>query len=470
MKARHRAAIALLVVAVIIALIVGRWLRPYDLKSERIAARAVGIPLSEGDFRQPTPSPNEDATPIYAKLHGILGDRHVGFGGFGWYGRQRGPGTARLETADLRTLVNRDPEVSRLVHLAASRPHASREAAQSSSRFPPELMAMQAAAEHINNESDLLARDGRFEDAVRNEALALVIANHAAEQTSLMGLRVSAFVEVAAMREFADILERAGDKRGVAVSVSRELAKYRSLRDITRCLQSEALRGLSAIHQVGPDGMLPPGSLRGPYAWNLPATPQHKPGVLKRSLYVSASEAVYLHWMTEFVAVSQLPEQKRAEAASAIERKFKAATDTNLIRPQTTPGYTLVGTLSPAFSRACKREIDAEYTRVVVSTAASVLAYRARIGRYPTSVKQAVSPEPLDPRTGHPIQYWPTETGFVLRDAAGSPDSGERGPSPIQFQYPMPASGDPGVLGSDQPDLAAPAGRRERRAFGSFNG
>lgn len=467
MKARRRVVIGVVCLAVFSALLVGRWLRPYDLESERIAARAAGIPLSQADIQQTPPQPGEDAAPIYERLSSVLQERPLEFGTMGWGGR-RSTEIPAFDTDRLRDTLTTRQDVSVLVHEAVEKPHAFLKVDRMSNGWFTYLMAMPQAAQWIRLESDLMSRDGKYAAAVKNDALLLRIATQAAEQPTLMAHRVSASAEGSAMRGFADVLHKAGGKPGIAEAVNRELDAYKPQRDVTRCLKNDALYGLAVIHSIGADGTLPQPVYPGRFGRMQPPPPLPKEPAATNSPYVSPSEAAYLHWMTKFVEACDAPLLKRVEAVSAVEQEFSAASGTASMHPFSAPAYSVASNMVRGLSQSCRREVDASFTRSIVSTAAAILTYKSRSGRYPTALKQVVSPVPIDPRSGRALQYWPTETGFVLRSWTGSSDSSARDAWSIQFQYPSVVSGPPERLGLDQNEFASPAlqpGRRSRRRF-----
>jgi hypothetical protein len=328
-----------------------RWLRPYDLDAERAAARSAGIPLSDAEFPQPAPPPEEDALPVYDQLTALLKATPLDFRAAEPNTRESTNAVPRVKTAELRALIAGRPDVTSLVRQAAAKPHAYLKIMWTPDQLFPQMATMREAAKWIRWESELLARDGKYKDAVKNEGLAFRVANQASEQPTVISHLVSHAIEAIAMQGFKDILHEAGDKPEVAEAVQREIAAYKSNRDLTRCLEGEMMMGVTILHGINSlhdlRGLLYQSS--GDESWN-PSI--YTPHSITRSLFLNPSEAVYIHWMGRYVAASRGPILQRNAAMAKVQRDFNAA-------PKMEPTYAFTTMMMPVFGRVGERDVQA---------------------------------------------------------------------------------------------------------------
>lgn len=431
MKGRYYLVLAVLAVFVLGVVGIGRWLRPYNLDEERAAARAAGIPLTAAEFPQPAPPPSEDAMPVYNRLTALLNVRPLNFRPVELSGASNGEPPPTVKTANLRAFLTSRTDLASLVHDAAAKPHAYFKLDWSMAQLFPHFMRMRESAKWLRWESELLVRDGKYDEAVKNEGLILRIANHASEEPTTIAHLVSLAVEAIAMRGFKDILHEAGDKPGVAAAVQRDIVAYRSNRNLSRALKGETLMGVTMIRGLGRAGQPEQNGGSGAEASQDP---------LKSGWFVQPSEAVHLHWMRRLVAASAAPVERRQIETDKVQREFITAMGKGRKFHVTSPSFELTAMLEPVYTKIGERDLQADAKRRVTITAAGILAYRQRSGRFPTTLDDAVKPVPVNPYTGKPLSYRGEGTGFVV---SATPDlsgldakAAEKLKSNLEFRYP----------------------------------
>ncbi|HEY3411858.1 MAG TPA: hypothetical protein VGM51_02260 [Armatimonadota bacterium] len=406
--------LSLLAILILAGIGLVRWMRPYDLETERKAARAAGIPLSAAELRVPVPPTNENAAAEYAALKAVRARWPLDNSAIDAVGNV-GPSLAAMDARTagaLKSLINGRPDVSRLVHAAAAKPHCRFPADLAATVGPdllPQFAGMRECARWIRWESVLLARNGRYVQAVKNQALGLRIARQAAEEPALIAYLVSLACQAIAMQGFEDILDIAGPNAAVADAVRREIAAYDPGADLTRCLKGEVVFGFTRF-----DGI--------------------SQGKLGDWWYTDPSRAVYLHWMTRLIEASRAPASQRYRAMESVNREMGRAMGKR-------PTAAVTAILMPVLPKAADRSVVASVRRTLVSGMASVLAYRARNGRYPQTLSSAVSPVPADPYTGAPLGYFREGSGFIVftkpyMTAADAKDGGRRRKRESFIRYP----------------------------------
>lgn len=392
MKFRKILALSALVVLALGGLFAKHWLVPYDLDEERAKARAAGLPLSAAEFARTIPPAADDAAPEYNALVSLLKRKPANDKAFE-------PSTATvpaLQTAALKAYLRSRPDIARLVHAAAARPHAYFPHKWTTDELLPYLAQMRSAAIWLRRESLVLAREGRFEEAVANQALGFRVPQHAGEDPIIISFLVSLACDNITLSGMADIMREAGPNEKVDIAVRNAILAYHPTRDFARCWKGEAVFGLTTIHDTtDPSSLSALGNGRS--GAQSKALPRRVKG--QRLWIWDANEALYLHWMTLGLKAAEQPEAIRAEAVGRAADEF----DHSLWMRQ--PATLLTMILYPMFSRALASAETRLAQRSVVTAAASVMLFRAQHGRFPSTLEEAAAPAPTDPRTGKALGY-----------------------------------------------------------------
>lgn len=199
---------------------------PRDLARERAAARREGIPTELKQLEKPAHPPSEDAAPLFAALRRLLKIKPLGLpryaqpliGGYDYTPEQ---------LTVVRNLFNSRPDVISLLHRAADKPYCNfirppgLDPTIQLSYALPQFATMREAERLLRTESYLLARSGRYSEAVSNETRGFRVAQHAASEVNLDGYLPALFFQGIAMSSMNDILHLAGEKKDVARQVER---------------------------------------------------------------------------------------------------------------------------------------------------------------------------------------------------------------------------------------------------------
>lgn len=410
MKAWQYVIIVFFVVVFLVVAGAVRWLRPYNLEREREAARAAGIPMSATEFPQVAPPADQNAVPIYLALRKALKGHELDGKTVARSGPNGSGPIPKAKTVALRALLESRPDVGLLVHAAIAKPHIFVNHKWGADETFPYLAPMRTAAKWTQWECILLARDGRYQEAVKHQAFGFHIARQASEDPNLIAYLVAIGCERLTLRGFEDILAEAGPNAAVAEAVRKEIAAYHPSYDLTRCLKGEAIGSLATLRElktVKDFSDLSSGRDDNQGDRSESTRPLSRPFILE------PMEAVYLHWITQVVTASKRPILERRTEMDRIQAEFDKA-------PHGRPAYIFAEIAIPASSHLGEGEVDMAARRAAVTAMADVMAYRARHGRWPAAITDAASPPPIDPNTGHPVEYRVEGAGFVITTQANT--------------------------------------------------
>jgi hypothetical protein len=182
---------------------------PRDLARQRAAARREGIPLTPREFQRPSPPPELDAAPIYAQLTRLLKEKPLDskleeaasrLGSRYSYGPE--------DVAAARKLLSDRQDVVALVHHATDRPYCDfrRDWSLGSSLTFPEYAPARSAARLLRTESYLLVLDGRYREAVANQARGFRVAADVAPDGMLIAYLVGIACDAITLAGMEDLL------------------------------------------------------------------------------------------------------------------------------------------------------------------------------------------------------------------------------------------------------------------------
>jgi len=288
-----------------------RWLRPYDLATEKAAARAAGVPTTPAEVGITRPPAAQDAYPLWAALgpalKGIPGsgtlkneiDKYTGPDGLL---KPAGRAAARQLSASHAAILPRIRE-------AAARPEAYWPITYSALTWSFETGAtMRSAAQILSREAQWLTANDRYRDAAAMADSSFGVSRHAGAAPTAINYLVSVAVDAIALHDLENILRNAGPDAGAATAVRETIESNPPGYDIVRALRGEAVFSLNALDTAvalgsplamagpGSPGGLPPAlcGLRPPAGW-------------WRSMYIEPSQAAYLHDMTAMLEAARKP-------------------------------------------------------------------------------------------------------------------------------------------------------------------
>ena len=362
---------------------------PADLARARAAIEKDGVSLDPARLQRPLPPDGQNAAPLYAKLFQVLHDRPLNL-----------PLYAQPLTGDhaytpeqiaaVRKIYDSRPEVWALLHQATDRPRCvwTRDWSQGFGVLFPEYQQMREAARLVNTETFLLAAQGKYVEAVRNQARGLRVAEHAASDPVLISYLVGIACEAITLNGMRGLLDQAGPDAAVAEAVRQALEPARprlSLRyaltgevviqsvDLGRMragLEKDGLPGVAAI-------LARPGDM--PLKQLPPGTPADR---RLAQDWLDAGEAIILTRMRSLLAAADLTPAARRSAFAQDAAASAAAPPTILT--------ILPSIVLPVFTPVEGNETRRVTQEEVTLAGAAILGRAGEGGRVPRGPAHAV--------------------------------------------------------------------------------
>jgi hypothetical protein len=453
---------------------------PRDLARQRAAARREGIPLSPRDLRQSTLPADQNAALIYRRLARLLKDKPLD--PQAWdiardLGVQKAHTAAEIDR--VRKLLVERRDVMALIEAATDRPRCDFYwywAQAPDVVWVDDMPAMRRPLILLSAQSYLLARDGRYPEAVRTQARCFRIAEHAASHQVVVTYLIGTAYARMAFSGMENILHLAGANARVASAVSEAIAAHRPKISLGDALRREAIFNTIStkrLREVGPPMLVkwttwPEFDAEGREV--SPNRPVRALSTRDRRTWrrmLTAAEAAYLQQTRQAIAGLEKPYPTR--------RAFYNQLDYLSARPSIAERL-FGGMTSLSYVRLDARWLQSEARGAVLTAGAALLAHKARHGAFPERLEQALLRPPRDPFGGQALRYRREDEGFVVYSVGhrGSYDGrGEResgGEESVRFRYPAPPPRPPPGMDAPAPDppAALPARAPARAPTRSF--
>lgn len=410
---------------------------PADLASAQAAALKEGLILDPAKLQRPLPPEGQNAAPLYIKLAKMLKDRPLSLPIYAQPLRGGQNYTPEQIVAVNRIYTSR-PEVWVLLHQAADAPQCVgvRDWKNIFGNVFPALAAYREAERLLTTETCLLAAEGKYADAVKNQTRGFRVAQQVASDPTLINYLVGVACDSIALSGMRDILTQAGPNAEVAaevlqaIKISHAPLSLRTALAGDMALQSALLEGvrddlrkngLSAMESVLSEAA---GSEKGTVDFSK-ATAADKAFAFQ---WLDASEAILLNRMCALVLASDLPLAARRSV-------FTSRTETN-----PSPVFILPNIMLPSFERMADQPARLSAQEAVVLAGAAAIELWTKESGFPASLPG----EFVDPFTDKPLGYrLEGVNGFVVYSAGpdGMFDGGKVGvktpPGQIAFRYPV---------------------------------
>ena len=288
----------------------------------------------------------------------------------------------------------------------------------------------------LTTETRLLAAEGKYTDAVKNQTRGFRVAQQVASDPTLINYLVGVGCDSIALSGMRDILTQAGPNAEVAaevlqaIKISHAPLSLRTALAGDMALQSALLEGvrddlrkngLSAMESVLSEAA---GSEKGTVDFSK-ATAADKAFAFQ---WLDASEVILLNRMCALVLASDLP-------LAARRAVFTSRTETN-----PSPVFILPNIMLPSFERMADQLARLAAQEAVVEAGADAIGHWTKENGFPASLPETVA----DPFTDKPLGYRREgANGFVVYSAGpeGTFDGGKAGEKTptgqIAFRYPV---------------------------------
>ncbi len=291
----------------------------------------------------------------------------------------------------------------------------------------------------LQTESYLLARDGKYSEAVATQALGFRVADHAASDHVLIACLVGYACESITLTGMQSILEIAGPNAAVATAVQNAVRTKQSHPSLRDAMAGEAGFGVSifgpmhAAEGQGIEAALSAGQMPTETVQKVPTSFRERQ---RLHALIDAWEADYLHRMRPLVAASNQPPATRRAAFAALEKQVAHDADDPA---GVTHLYTDI--LLPVFTHIDENATRLQARVAVTDAAASLLANKAKTGAFPQALPAGLP----DPYTNKPPNYRREGANGVVVYSTGPTghfDGGTAGQKPpgqeSVFRYPPP--------------------------------
>jgi hypothetical protein len=404
-----------------------------DLALQRAAARREGIPLSGRDLVATHRGRN--AAILYSQLAQLMRQKPLD---------QRPAFLASTlgsryafsadELAAVRQMLAARHDVTDLLHQAADSPfcvlpHDWAKGAWDAANFMPYYATMREAGRLLKAESYLLAKQGQYSVAVRNQARGFRITEHTAADPLLNSYFVGIAIDGITLDGMKDILSLAGANAQDADQVRQTVIDHHPRFSLRHALGGEVVMNvqfLQKVRQFGPEKFPELWATEAEQARGKQRKPQpHRltPAEQKQwSLLCDAAEASYLKQVRPVIAAAEMPYPLRRERLRKARTAWTAQTGRPMSRLLRYTGLDL------DLALADQHRISIDTQANVVAAGAALLFYKARRGTFPARLNQALPVPPLDPFSGRPLKYRREGSGFVVYSVGPSGTfSGEQG-------------------------------------------
>ena len=387
---------------------------PANLAREEAAARREGIPLTAQELQRPLPPPSENAAPLYVKLTALLREKPLGLPKYAESIDAFHSYTPAQIAAVRRTLAARQ-DVMTLVHQAADKPQCvfvrdwNKGLDLTFLEYPP----MRYAARLLKTESYLLAEDGQYQAAIRNQSRGFRIARHAASDSVILSYLVGNSCELITLSGMQSILAQAGPNAALSRQVQQSIRLDFVPLSLHEPFANEAA-AMSVVFQ-----QLHAGQHQG-LAWlntslqnltsgkDIDAAPNHA------GPPVSAAEQKIVSNAIDSQQANYLADVRRITAAVSLPIKERRAAYAALLDPSSPSAKNGARTLSFILLPDCQN-LDNDVVRlktreVMTLAAAAVLAAKAQTGTFPATLLSQFT----DPFMDKPLIYRREGAGFVV--------------------------------------------------------
>ncbi|BDI31881.1 hypothetical protein CCAX7_39320 [Capsulimonas corticalis] len=412
-------------------------------RQEVALTRAAGISLDRTLLKPVLPSAADNAGPIYQqisaerKFHRVDSMREDRL-----LKLARTPKSTPAEMAKREAFLRQNVSLLRLIHLAVAKPdcvvNTNWDAPNPQDVRFPEIASMREAARMIQNESLLMASEGRVAEAIQNQALGFRIADHCATVKRSSAYIIANAVNSITFEGMRNILEFHGDNPATANAVRLAIQRSAHTPDLSATLRAETIVGYSTIEYFRTASVKDFQTLANHYvitSQDVATLSLIRQNTNSWNAYLDFFETGLLQRDRADIASADLPlplsYAQISQHAAAFEKRKEAATP-------------MANVLDLDTANLASWRSQSVGMMDVLETSANILIWKSQHGAFPATLS-AIGVTPLDPYSGKPFGYRREGAGFVLYSVGkdgtfdgGTPQVKPKDHSPI-FRYPAPS-------------------------------
>jgi hypothetical protein len=424
---------------------------PAALARERAAAQAEGIDLDPAHLQKPLPPADQNAATFYDRWNAL---RHKNPMALPMYAAPLGFRYAYTPTqlARVQAILNAHQDAMALLHQATDRAQCVRQEdwQHTGSLHLDDYAGLREGTRELNTESYLLAKQGRYAEAIADQARGFRIADHVASEPDLISNLVGIACEAITLSGMEGIMDIAGPNPVVASQVRQTISARHSHLSLKYALAGEAattdqtfatLRTATpaALYATlasgtGGSGTPPPGP---------DPSARFSPDEQRFVSHLSdAAEAECLRHLRQMIAVTDAPRAVRLRY-DADQARADASESADPVR-RLSPVTSLTDILILDFGKTGEQNDQTTAREQMLMAGAEALEVKGRTGAFPAHLTGHY-PDPF--ADGKPLGYRREgANGFVVysvgptgKFTGGLPGEHHWTPYQIAFRYPGPA-------------------------------
>jgi hypothetical protein len=461
------------------------------LTKELEEARKAGLPTSAKELQPPLPPDDQNAALLYLKWADMRKSKAITGDDEAEVTKLSDITVPDLQVVAGRRILAEKQDALRMIHQAVSRPYCVfvKDWSQGLAILYPELAYVRSMARWLIAESGVMLRDGKPMEAIHNTALGFQMVRHVAQNPDEIHYLVAIALQRTTLGALENILLAYGDKPEVVSAVQQvvdkemprlkasdglraQIVMVLATADLLRKSEEEQRRDFGLTNNKDATMLDALRTLMQPNVEAENLKDKNPPLVMPMTTSMPSRKdpAAYGRWVDEnaILAVRSLrtiipaadkPFEEanktvRTVARDLLYQTFKDAApellkgkDPKVEKPLPPSSATLAS----LFIMGCGEIITArvrDYTNArtdALRAGAALMNFRAKRGRFPDKLADAVSPVPTDPFDGKPLKYRREGAGFVVYAAGRNLDfnGGTPGKKPnlreAFFRYPASA-------------------------------
>ncbi|BDI31880.1 hypothetical protein CCAX7_39310 [Capsulimonas corticalis] len=403
-------------------------------------ARVEGFALDTSSFNTPAPPAGDDAGLIYNQIfvelmtHPLSKEERAVL----WIATgRRLPSPS--DVTRTRVVLAERKDLLRRIHQATARSqcdfHIQWGSPHPYADFAQPDWKMDDLARLISAEALILAEDGKFDDAIRDQVSVFRIADHARAARGVSSCSSNLYINARALRGLQLILRIGADHPDAVTSILKNIPAKRPEPSLARAMRDQTTIDLMHLEQLrqqilyGRPNQLVKTEF---YDW----TPLRKfsHNSLQWNSYVDANLTAFLQRRREEAAVADETYANARPRLQASSVRFQKYSD---------PNYLLIKDIDFDITSNIRNRPQVQALIVTTQTAAKLLLWKHVRGTFPAQLS-AMGSSPIDPYNAKPLHYRREGTGFVVYSVGevgtfdgGSPTVKSKHWAPM-FRYPTP--------------------------------
>ncbi len=398
-----------------------------EVAIERKAAQAEKLPLTANDMRRSPPVPDADnAAPIYQQIFAGFTSKKQELSrleqlteGKPIFGQRRTTVVANMDAA--RKLVALLAPEFALMEQAAQKPDCDfhRPWEQGTAMLMPEYADMRRLARLLRVKLEVLERDGKLLEALRQIEIGGALVRHLGQDSILIGMLVQVAIEAILDWAWHDLVNRHGDDLAFLNRAAKVNKAFGELPTLKFVLRGEVWYGMYAIGQMK-DGTYKEDE----YSTDDEVSEEENLPKLNPKMASVYEKNQLKIWRRVFERLDETQGDTLKSALVMVEVEQQLERDAK----NDPAGFLMAAQNFPTFSQSGYRIVQIDALRQMRTLKIELLKSRVKNGIFPKDLKAFDVKMTTDPFTGKPLIYRVEGKGFILYSVGqnGIDDGGQR--------------------------------------------